>query len=140
MKTVHRGFTLLELMIGIIIVAILAGVAMPSFSKAIEKTKVKDAETVLSAISSAEKIYRLDDQNQQYGTLTTLIASNYIAAPDPGNNNADWDFDATSGAAFTATATRTGGGGYDGKKIVIDQNFNGTNYNGAGSNHPLRDQ
>ena len=147
MKTFRSGFTLLELMIGLVVVTILASIAIPNFGKAIEKTKVKDAQTTLSAIYSAEKIYRLDQGS--YGTLTQaggdLVANNYISNPDSSNNNANWDFAAagTGGGppfnAFTATATRTGGS-YDGDAIVIDQNFDGTHYNGTGSNHPLRDQ
>ncbi len=125
------GFTLLELMIGLIIVTILASIAIPSFSKAIEKTKVKDAQTTLSAIYSAEKVYRLDQNT--YGTLGNLVATNYISDPDPGNNNTDWDFDAVGGATFTATATRTGGR-YNGNTLTLDDTFNGTTYGGT---HPL---
>ena len=135
MKTIRSGFTLLELMIGLVIVTVLASIAVPSFSKAIEKTKVKDAENVLAAIYSSEKIYRLDQSS--YGSLAQLVAGNYVSDPDPGNTNTNWDF-TTSGVgagAFTATATRTGGR-YNGQTIAVNQNFNGATYNG---NHPLRD-
>lgn len=140
-----RGFTLLELLIGLVIVAILAGMAIPGFSKAIEKTKVKDAQSTLAAIYSSEKIYRLDQTNAAgvatYGTLAQLVANNYISDPDPGGtSNTDWDF-STSGVAataFTATATRTqAGGGYNGRTITVTNTFNGTNYGGT---HTLRDQ
>ena len=139
MKTVQSGFTLLELMIGVIIVTILATVAIPSFSKAIERTKVKDAQTTLAAVYSSEKIYRLDQLS--YGTLANLVANNYIADPDPSNNNPNWNF-GTSGvtaSAFTATATRTGGS-YDTKTVAVTEAFDGTHYAGGTNPHPLRDQ
>ncbi len=135
MRTPRSGFSLLELMIGMIIVTILASIAIPSFSKAIEKTKVKDAQTTLAALYSSEKIYRLDQTS--YGTLTNLVSNNYISDPDPSNNNTNWDFSATVGGAgstFTATATRTGGA-YNGKTVTADETFTGTNY---GGNHPLK--
>lgn len=136
------GFTLLELMIGLVIVAILATLAIPNFSKAIEKTKVKEAQAVLSALYSAEKVYRLDQGS--YGTLAQLVSGRYISDPDPSNNNADWNFAAvaTGGGppfnSFSAVATRTGGG-YDGQTIAVDQTFSGTNYAPSPNPHSLRD-
>ncbi len=125
-----NGFTLLELMIGLVIVVILSSIAIPSFSKAIEKTKVKDAQTTLSAIFSAEKIYRLDQNS--YGSLGTLVVNNYLS--DPNSGNSTWIFDAVGNAGtFAATATRTGGR-YNNSTITLDDTFTGTNYGGS---HPL---
>ena len=148
MKNMQSGFTLLEMLIALVIVAILARMAIPGFSKAIERTKVKEAQSVLAAIYSAEKIYRLDQGS--YGRLdTTLVADDlirlrYISNPDAGNSDIDWNFQTVMPAGppyptFVARATRTGGGGYNGRLIVLDQGFDGTHYNGAGSDHPLRD-
>lgn len=131
---------MLELMIGLVIVTILASIAIPGFSKAIEKTKVRDAQSTLAALYSAEKIYRLDQSS--YGTLAQLVGSNYISDPDPSNNNLTWDFN-TSGVEankFTATATRTPpGGSYGGKIITVDQSFDGNTYGGGANKHPLAD-
>ena len=139
MKTIRSGFTLLELLITLVIVTLLASMAIPRFSKSIEGTKVKDAQSTLAAIYSAEKIYRLDQGS--YGTGPNLSDNNYISDPNAGNTT--WVFTvaipAPPAATFTATAQRTGGGIYNGKSIVINQNFDGTHYNGAGSDHPLRD-
>ena len=130
------GFTLLELLIALVIVVILASMAIPSFSKAIEKTKVKDAQTTLAAIYSSEKIYRLDQGS--YGTGPNLSNNNYISDPNTGNTT--WDFSVVIPAppanTFTATATRTGGS-YDTQTITVTESFNSTNYGGT---HALRDQ
>ena len=133
------GFTLMELMIGLIIVGILATMALPGFSRAVERTRVKDAQTVLAAIYSSEKVYRLDQNS--YGTLLQLVAERYVSDPDPTDSNPNWNFAAggTGGGppfnSFSATATRTGGGN-NGQTVTVDQNFNGTGYGGT---HPLRD-
>ena len=125
-------------MIGLIIVSILAVIAIPNFSKAVEKAKVKDARTTLAAIYSSEKVYRLDQNS--YGTLPNLVANNYISDPDANNSNTTWDFSATIGGAegstFIATATRTGGS-YDNTTVTVTDTFSGTSYGGT---HPLRDQ
>lgn len=119
----------------IVIISILASLALPNFSKASEKAHVRDAQTVLSTISSAEKIYTLDEG--RFGTDTDLFVNNhYLTPPDAGNSNPDWNFTVTSPTAttFLATATRTGGG-YDGNTLMVDQTFDGTTYAGT---HPLR--
>jgi prepilin-type N-terminal cleavage/methylation domain-containing protein len=129
------GFTLLELLIVVVIIAALASLAAPGFSRSIERAKVKDAETVLSAIYTAEKIYRLDQGT--YGTLANLTntANNYMSDP---NTSPDWGYTTSgvSATAFTATAQRTGGS-FNGNTITVNENFNGSSY---GGNHPLRDQ
>ncbi len=131
----RSGFTLLELIVGVVIVGILASIALPNFSKSIEKTKVRDAQTTLSAIYSAEKIYRLDQNT--YGTLPNLVGSNYISDPDPSNSNSEWNFGVASAVStFTATATRTGGR-YNGQTITVTETFAGTTYGGT---HSLRDR
>lgn len=145
MKTIRSGFTLLELMIGLIISIVLASIAIPSFSKAIEKTKVKDAQSTLAALYSSEKIYRLDQSS--YGTLAQLVANNYITNPNAGNTT--WVFSTSDPAAattFTATATRTNEGPNPNATIIVDQNFTGQPnnaepYNGRthAGNHPRRD-
>ena len=131
-----NGFTLMELMIGLIIVGILATMAVPGFSRAVERTRVKEAQTTLAAIYSSEKVYRLDQTF--YGSLDQLVANRYIADPDPGDNNPNWNFGIAGAgtAAFTATATRTGGGN-NGQTVTVTQTFSGTSYGGT---HPLRDQ
>ena len=130
------GFTLLELIIGILIVSILATMAIPGFSRAVERTKVREAQAVLSAIYSAEKVYRLDQGS--YGTCcgstSNLVGANYLANP---SDNENWAFSVPGGGGqtFTATATRSGGG-YAGRTVTVTQAFDGTDYGGT---HPLAD-
>ncbi len=132
------AFTLLELLAAIVILSILAAVAIPNFSRALERGRVRDGQSVLAAIFEAERMYRLDENS--YGRLREdLVPGRYLTDPDPGNTNTYWDFSTPAFAAttFTARATRTGGGGHHGTTIEVDQAFNGRAF---GGNHLLRDQ
>ena len=53
-----RGFTLIELMIAVAIVAILAAVVFPSFLDAIRKSRRTDAFTALAAVQQAQERWR----------------------------------------------------------------------------------
>lgn len=131
----QSGFSLIELLMVVVIVGALASLAAPGFSKSLERAKVKDAETVLAAIYTAEKIYRLDQGTFGTGPNLSDAANNYMSDP---NTSADWSYDigALSASTFTATATRSGGS-YDTKTITVTQDFDGDSY---GGNHTLRDQ
>lgn len=52
-----RGFTLIELMIVVAIIAFLAMVSIPSFKKFLSKAKRTEAHMNLNALATAEKIY-----------------------------------------------------------------------------------
>ncbi|MBI3322819.1 MAG: prepilin-type N-terminal cleavage/methylation domain-containing protein [Candidatus Omnitrophica bacterium] len=138
------GFTMLELLITVVIIGILAAIAAPNFTRAVEKAKVKDVQGILATIASAEKVYRLD--HSTYTGMATLAANQYLADPDAGNQNTDWNFGIVAAAnTFTATATRTGGGS-NGNTVIVNESFTGEDIAGApysgntyAGNHPLRD-
>jgi len=46
----HRGFTLIELMIAVVIVAILAAVALPSYNRYVQRGKISEATANLSTM------------------------------------------------------------------------------------------
>jgi len=55
MKTKMRGFTLIEIMIAVAIVAILAAIAVPSYNSQIQKSRRSDATAALTAAASAQE-------------------------------------------------------------------------------------
>ncbi|SMC21857.1 type IV pilus assembly protein PilE [Andreprevotia lacus DSM 23236] len=72
------GFTLIELLIAGVIVAILALVAIPSYSNYVRKGRRADAVTMLTRVQQAQAKYRAN--NTSYATLSSLSsADNSIA-------------------------------------------------------------
>lgn len=71
------GFTLIELMITVVIVAILAAIALPSYQNYIKRANIKAAQTDLVALSLVFENYyqrNLSYPNQDYANTSALSA------------------------------------------------------------------
>src|SRR4030088_432992 len=65
-----KGFTLIELMITVVVIAILAAVALPAFNSQIRKSRRPEARNALLDLSGrAERLY---SANNSYLNSTTL--------------------------------------------------------------------
>lgn len=110
LKTIGRrsGLTLIELVVVVIIIGIVAGLSMVSYSHTKEKTLDKEAVAGLLLIRSAERHYfaRFKGFWPSSGTSNTLAHIN-------GNLSLDlragiWNYSLTGGANFNASAVRSG--------------------------------
>ncbi|HEX3548991.1 MAG TPA: prepilin-type N-terminal cleavage/methylation domain-containing protein [Candidatus Elarobacter sp.] len=108
----ERGFTLIELMIVVAIIAILAWILIPNFVNARSQAQTAACESNLRAIATAMELYYAD--NQVYPTASgaavqpALLTVNGVAYL----NNTPKDPAAQSGAAtYTLTTTQASGGG-----------------------------
>ncbi len=52
-----KGFTLIELLVVVLIIGILSAVAMPQYTRAVEKSRATQAMTLVKSIADAQKIY-----------------------------------------------------------------------------------
>ncbi|MFT3816958.1 MAG: type IV pilin protein [Rubrivivax sp.] len=74
-----NGFTLLELIIAVVVVAILASIAMPSFLDAIRKSRRSEAIAALNTLQQAQERFR--SNNLTYANNLTAAPT---ATPTPG--------------------------------------------------------
>ena len=97
----HRGFTLIELMIVVAVVAILSAIALPSYSEHIRRGHRADARTGL--LQAAQWLERAATANGTYPT--SLPAA--LTWSGEASRRYTIDFDGTQTAAgYTLVATR----------------------------------
>jgi type IV pilus assembly protein PilE len=81
LKSIQRGFTLIELMITVAIVAILASVAYPSYTKYVVRTKRSAAQAVMQTAASKQEQYMLNARSY----ADTIAALNVNVPTDVSN-------------------------------------------------------
>ena len=73
----ERGFTLLELMIVVVVIAIIAAIALPSFKEAIRKSHRAEAHQALNDFALRQEKYR--SNNATYGTCDNIAGTTCAA-------------------------------------------------------------
>jgi general secretion pathway protein G len=89
-KNKHRkqaGFTLIELMVVVVIIAILAGLVIPRFMGETDKAKQAKAKMQIESLESAVKMYKLD--NGSYPTTEQGLKA-LVETPTVGNLPKNW--------------------------------------------------
>jgi len=85
----RAGFTLVELLVVVAILALLLGLLMPAINSAYEKTKIATSKSTINLISAAVEMYRNDFQDHPAGTeeYEEFPPSSSVANVD---NGGDW--------------------------------------------------
>ena len=125
-KSASRGFTLIELMIVLAVVAILAAIAYPSYQDSVRKSRRADAKAVLlEAAQWMERFYTLNnryDQNRAGTAVTdaTLFPSaGLMESPKEGGTKYyDITLSAVAPNSFTLQAAPKGAQSSDGCKTL----------------------
>lgn len=101
-KKLYHGYTLIELMVSLSIVALLTIIAVTSYTVQVRNSRRVDAINTLFGIALAEERYRTS--NTTYGTLAQVW--NSVTTSTGGYYTLG--ISSVSATAFTATATATG--------------------------------
>jgi type IV pilus assembly protein PilE len=106
MKKLHSGFTLVELMITVAVLAILAAIAWPSYQEYVRKSRRAEAQAFLMAVAARQQQFLVDTR----GYTASLTD---IGVPTPTNVTATYDIALAAPAgnppAFSVTATPKAG-------------------------------
>lgn len=124
------GFSMLELMVAIAIVAILAAIAIPSYLSYIRSSRRSDAVQTLLSIQLQQEKYRLN--NNSYGSLAQVWGG--VTTSSEGYYTLD--ISGTSATGYTLTATATGDQAGDTADGVSCDSIVLTNANGVVSKTP----
>lgn len=106
-----RGFTIMELILVIVMISIIAGFAMPNYTRAILKAHERDAVMQLTVISAANAMYNsqigtfVDDGGGvlNVGGINAALNINIIA------NGINYTYDRTTVSTYTVNAAEAGG-------------------------------
>lgn len=112
----HQGFTLIELMIVLVVVALLAAVAMPAYTNYTIRAKIPDATSVL-----ANKRVQME---QYFQDNHTYAAANVGAGPCVADSSNYFTYSCTvlTAATYTLAATGKNPGPMAGFTYYITQN------------------
>ena len=117
-RTPSKGFTLLELVVVIVILAILAGLAVPRYMRTVNRSRSNEALQTLGYLrESAERYYA---RYSSYSGIANDFG-NLDFSPTDVSGTASWTYAASGQAAeaYTFTATYTAGAASD--KVTLSK-------------------
>ena len=107
----HQGFTLIEMMIVVAIVAILTAIAVPNYTRYVERGRRAEARELMMRVASAEERY-YTNFNRYTADITSaapvglglpnLRSEHYTVAVVLGATNQQYTIQATAPATFPA--------------------------------------
>lgn len=116
----QAGFTLVELMMVVVIVAVLMAIALPAFQNQVRRGNRTAAQAEMMAIANLQQQYLLS--NRSYMDKTTLEATGFALDPDVDRN---YDYDITINLStvptYTIQFTATGSQAADGNLTLNEQ-------------------
>ena len=104
-----KGFTLIEMMVVVVIIAILAGLALPLYTKSVERSRISEAVKILGVIRDAEINYALEYGNYSNGgdlgvlDITINPVGKYFNFNTLGNSQGIGPFSSNDGPIANAT-------------------------------------
>lgn len=121
-QNTNRGFTLIEVMIVVAIVAILAAIALPSYNDYVTRGRIPDATSGLA--TKRVRMEQFFQDNRTYeASAATVPTTNECSATDSATSRF-FDFDCSvppTAVVFTLRASGKAGGPMDGFEFTVNQ-------------------
>jgi general secretion pathway protein G len=119
-ETGERGFTLIEMMVVVAIIAILVAILVPNFIRARAQAQTAACEANLKEIATALELYQTDHEQYPSGNNTPVTTSDPDLAPylrqtpvDPVDPSGQYEFTVQNPGSGTASYTITCPGQHD---------------------------
>ena len=108
MQKTTKGFTLIELMIAVGVLAIISSLAIPAYKGYIKTAKMSEAQNSLGALRLAQEEYFLENNAYFEGTTTATLATNSAglwSAAKGSDGNVNFKYESTGTSSWVAKAT-----------------------------------
>jgi type IV pilus assembly protein PilE len=120
-RSPSSGFTLIELMIAVAIVAILAAIALPSYNTYVTRSKLPAAFSQLAGYGVALQQWYQDNRTYTTYTDATGLDCNAGTTVTPTNSNFSYSCTSNNATSYTLTATGVGASSVAGFTFTLDQ-------------------
>jgi type IV pilus assembly protein PilE len=103
----ERGFTLIEVMVVLVVLALLAGVALPSYQSSVRKSRRADARAALVTTAQLMERYSTEHTGSGYSTATLSTIAGPTVVAKPASDNGFYQLSLTNLTATTFTLLAT---------------------------------
>jgi type IV pilus assembly protein PilE len=129
----QRGFTLVEVMIAVVIIAIIAAIALPSYQNQVFRSRRADGREMLQRIVSAQERF-YTNRNTYTADLTTAAGLNMPSANSEAGHYVIRIVVPANGQSYTLTAAPQGVQAPDACANLTVNNVGARGYTGNESN------